>query len=262
MILIDTHTHLYLEHFDDDRQEVVRRAIDNDVKYMLLPNIDSKSIEPMKKLVREFPLNLFPMIGLHPTSVKADFQKELVLIEEEIKTSTFYAIGETGIDLYWDTTYEQEQKESLRQQIVFAYKYNLPIVIHSRNALKQIIDVLNEKSLPKVRGVFHCYPGDADTALEIVSMGYLIGIGGTLTYNKTELPAVIEAVGLKNILLETDAPFLPPVPFRGKRNESQYVKIIASKVAEIMNLPIETIAEKTTENAFDLFKIGNSKSEV
>jgi len=255
MILVDTHTHLYLDHFDNDRHEVVKRAIDNDVKFMLLPNIDAQSIEPLKKLVSEFPLNLFPMIGLHPTSVNNNYEKELAIIEEELKTDTYYAIGETGIDLYWDTTFEKEQKESLRQQIILADKYNLPIVIHSRNALQQIIDVLNEKSLPKIKGVFHCYPGDAKAAKDIVSKGYFIGVGGTVTYKKTELPDVIKAVGIENIVLETDAPFLPPVPFRGKRNESLYIRYVAEKVAEIMDVPIDKVAEKTTENAFTLFKM-------
>ena len=255
MILVDTHTHFYLEHFDNDRHEAVQRAIDNGIKFMLLPNIDAGSIEPLKKSAAEFPLNLFPMIGLHPTSVKDNYEEELAIIENELKTFTYYAIGETGIDLYWDTTFEKEQKEALRQQVILADKYNLPIVIHSRNALQQIMNVLKDKSLPQIKGVFHCYPGDAETAKEIVRMGYFLGIGGTVTYKKTELPAVINAVGLENIVLETDAPFLPPVPYRGKRNESLYIKYVAEKIAEIMNVSIEKVAEITTQNAFDLFKI-------
>jgi len=255
MILVDTHTHLYLDHFDNDRHDVVQRAIDNDVKYMLLPAIDSSTIVSLKELAGHFPLNLFPMAGLHPTSVKDDFEKELSFVEDELKKNTYYGIGETGIDLYWDTTYEKEQKEALRQQVILADKYNLPLVIHSRNALTQIMGVLNEKSLPKIRGVFHCYPGDAINAEEIVSMGYFIGVGGTVTYKKTDLPEVIKTVGLENIVLETDAPFLPPVPFRGKRNESLYIWFVAEKIAEILNLPVETVAEKTTKNALGLFKL-------
>ena len=255
MILIDTHTHLYLDHFDSDRAEVVQRAIDNDVKFMLLPNIDAESIEPMKQLAGKFPYNLFPMIGLHPTSVKTDYKKELEVIENELKTNSFCAIGETGIDLYWDKTYEEEQKEALRHQIILADTYNLPVVIHSRNALKEIIDVIEDKSLPKVRGVFHCYPGDVATAIKIVNMGYFIGVGGTLTYKKTDLPEVIKAVGLAHIVLETDAPFLPPVPFRGQRNESLYIKYVAEKIAEILNVNLEIVAEKTSNNAISLFSL-------
>jgi len=255
MLLIDTHTHLYLEHFDNDRSETVQRAIDNNVKCMLLPNIDAESIKPMMQLAKEFPHNLLPMIGLHPTSVKADYKNELAIVDKELKFNKFCAIGETGIDLYWDTTFEKEQKEALRHQIILADTYNLPIVLHSRNSLTQIVEVIEDKSLPRVGGVFHCYPGDTETALKIVDMGFYLGIGGTVTYKKTDLPDVIKAVGLKNIVLETDAPFLPPVPYRGKRNESMYVKIVAEKIAEILNVSLEEVAEATSCNAIKLFNL-------
>ncbi len=255
MIFIDTHTHLYLKRFDEDRDAMIKRAFDAQVKYMLMPNIDMASLAPMMKLHKKHPAHCLPMIGLHPTSVDKDFTDNLRHIRFQIENNHFYAIGETGMDLYWDATFIEEQKESLRQHILLADKYKLPIVIHSRNAMDEILEVINESALPTVAGVFHCYPGDAQTAVRIVDMGYKIGVGGVITYKKNNLTDVVKKVGLKHIVLETDAPFLPPVPHRGKRNESAYLPLVAKELARILKTDLQTVAEVTTQNATELFKI-------
>lgn len=253
MILADTHTHLYLENFDSDRHEVVKRALDSGVRYMLLPNIDENTLEPMLLLTQSFTGHLYPMAGLHPTSVKASYKSQLDIIENELKKGIYCAIGETGIDLYWDKTFEAQQKEALRCQIFMADTYKLPLVLHSRNALNEIINLLKDKSLPHTTGVFHCYPGSVEDARKVMDLGYIIGVGGTVTYKNCQLVDVVKFAGLNHIVLETDAPFLPPVPHRGKRNESLYVLHVAQKVSEILNIPIEEVAQKTTDNARRLF---------
>ncbi|MDD3876753.1 MAG: TatD family hydrolase [Bacteroidales bacterium] len=255
MIFVDTHTHLYLEQFDNDRNETVKRAVESGTKIMLLPNIDTASVKPMMEMAHLYQGICFPMIGLHPTSVKKSFHNDLIALELLLKKHTYCAIGEIGIDLYWDITFKNEQKEALRHQIKWAHNYNLPIVIHSRNALDDILNVLNENSLPKVRGVFHCYPGDSKTAEKLVEMGFMIGIGGVVTYKNSKMPDVIRTVGLNNILLETDAPYLTPIPFRGQRNESAYIPIIAQKISDILQIPLELVANQTTMNARKLFNL-------
>jgi TatD DNase family protein len=255
MILTDTHAHLYLNNFDDDRHEMIRRAIDKGVKYMLLPNIDKESILPMMELVHDFPENCFPMMGLHPTSVEINFQDQLEEVKSWLKKGKFYAIGEMGIDLYWDKTYFEQQKEAFRIQVELALEYDLPIVIHSRNSFDEIFELLDKVFKPGLKGVFHCFTGNLQQAEHIIGLGFMLGIGGVLTYKNSGLPEVMEAVSLDHILLETDAPFLAPVPFRGKRNESAFIPDIALKLAEIKKVPIEEIADKTTENASRLFKL-------
>ncbi|OQA02144.1 MAG: putative deoxyribonuclease YjjV [Bacteroidetes bacterium ADurb.Bin408] len=253
MILADTHTHLYLEQFDNDRQETVKRAMEGGVNYMLLPNIDENTIGPMLSLAESYPGHIYPMAGLHPTSVKASYKNQLDIIEKELQKGIYCAIGETGIDLYWDKTYATEQKEALRQQIYMAHAYKLPLVLHSRNALHEIISLLKDKSLPRTTGVFHCYPGSVEDAKKITDMGYLLGVGGTVTYKNCQLADVVKYMGLSSIVLETDAPFLPPVPHRGKRNESLYVQHVAQKVSDILNVPVSEVAQHTTDNAIRLF---------
>jgi TatD DNase family protein len=255
MILTDTHAHLYLNNFDDDRHEMIRRAIDKGVKYMLLPNIDKESILPMMELVHDFPENCFPMMGLHPTSVEINFQDQLEEVKSWLKKGKFYAIGEMGIDLYWDKTWFEQQKEAFRIQVELALQYDLPIVIHSRNSFDEIFELLDKVFKPGLKGVFHCFTGNLQQAEHIIGLGFMLGIGGVLTYKNSGLPEVMEAVSLDHILLETDAPFLAPVPFRGKRNESAFIPDIALKLAEIKKVPIEEIADKTTENASRLFKL-------
>ncbi len=255
MILIDTHTHLYLEEFDADRDQVVANAIERGVKYMFLPNINSKSIDGMLNLENKHPQNCFAMMGLHPTDVKEDYVRELKIIEEWLGKRKFIAIGEIGIDLYWDKTFKEEQIIAFKFQISLAQKYDLPIVIHSRESMKEIISALKSLETKKFKGVFHCFNGTLDDAHEVIKMGFHLGIGGVVTFKNGGLNKIVSEIDLKHLLLETDAPFLTPTPFRGKRNESAYTYYIAQKIAEIKNISIEEVAEITTENALKLFKV-------
>ncbi len=253
MILTDSHTHLYLEHFDKDRKEVINRAIDSGIEYMLLPNIDSKSVEGMLAVCKDFPENCFPMMGLHPTNVKEDFEKELENVKKWLDKKNFVAVGEIGIDLYWDKAFFEQQVIALKNQIDLAKKHQLPIVIHARNSMEEIFEVLEEVQTPDLKGVFHCFSGNLDDAFRAIDMGYYLGIGGVITYKKSNLPEIVREIELESILLETDAPFLSPVPFRGKRNESAYINYIAEKIAEIKSVSIQEVAEITTQNAKELF---------
>jgi TatD DNase family protein len=255
MILADTHAHLYLDAFDADRHDSVRRALALGVKYMLLPNIDAGSAEPMLDLCRAFPGRCFPMIGLHPTSVGPDFREQLGTMEEWLKKEKFVAIGEMGIDLYWDRTYFGEQKEAFRRQIELALMYDLPVVIHSRNSFPEIFSLLEEIRPEGLRGVFHCFTGDAAQAAHITGMGLHLGIGGVLTYKSSKLAEALEEVPVDRLLLETDAPFLAPAPHRGKRNESAFIPDIARKLAEVKGLTMAEVARITTENARKLFRL-------
>jgi len=262
MILTDSHAHLYLEQFDHDRHDVIRNAIAHDVRYMLLPNIDKDSILPMMDLVRAFPQNCFPMIGLHPTSVKGDYHVHLEAVKEWLKKEKFCAIGEMGIDLYWDKTYFREQQDAFRIQAELAMEHDLPLVIHSRNSFDEIFELLDEVYKPGLKGVFHCFTGTLKQAEHIIAMGFLLGIGGVLTYKNSGLAEVVEMISPDHFVLETDAPFLAPAPYRGKRNESAYTLEIAKKLAEIKRIKVEEVAEKTTRNALGLFKIPNPKHQI
>jgi TatD DNase family protein len=255
MFLIDTHTHLYLEEFDTDRHEMVKRAIQQGVNKMLLPNIDSGSIDGMLELCQAFPENCLPMMGLHPTSVKENFEEELKIVDEWLEKQKFYAIGETGIDLYWDKSHQKEQELAFIHQIKLAKKHKLPIVIHSRNSFDQLFAILENHIEPGLTGVFHCFTGNLDQAEKIINMGFMLGIGGVITFKNSGLDKVVDELTLDHIILETDAPFLAPVPYRGKRNESAYTQIIAQKIAEIKNITLEAVAEITSANARRLFKI-------
>lgn len=253
MIFIDTHTHLYLQDFDKDRHAVVRRAINAGVHGLLLPNIDSSSIEPMLGLQDAFPQNCFAMMGLHPTSVKQNWKEELEVVEEHLRLGKYCAVGEVGLDFYWDQTFRQEQENVFRRQIELAIVYKLPLVIHSRKALDEIIQIIKEMKDHKLTGVFHCFPGSPEQARQVVKLGFKLGIGGVITYKNSTLGNIVKEVGLEHILLETDAPFISPVPFRGQRNESAYVPVIAQKVADVFQVDVEAVAATTTQNALDLF---------
>ncbi|HPE33220.1 MAG TPA: TatD family hydrolase [Bacteroidales bacterium] len=254
MILTDTHTHLYLEQFDTDRDAMIQRALTAGVKYMLLPNIDSGTIPRMMDLCADYPEHLFPMIGLHPTDVKDNFESELAKISEILVKNKFYAIGETGIDLYWDKTFVGEQKTALIYQIQLAKQYELPVVLHVRNSFNEVIEVLNDVADQKLTGVFHCFTGSKEQADQIISYGFKLGIGGVLTYKNSGLDKVVAEIAMEHLLLETDSPFLAPVPYRGKRNESSYIKLIAEKLASIKGITPEEVAAETTKNASKLFK--------
>ena len=254
MIFTDTHTHLYLNAFDDDRANVVKKAVEQDVKYMLLPNIDSSSIDPMFELCKAFPENCFPMMGLHPTSVKENYKEELEIISGWFEKQNFIAIGEIGIDLYWDQSFQKQQEEAFRFQIDLALKNEIPIVIHSRDSFDEIFNVLEDYRGSGLKGVFHCFTGSLEQANKAIDLGFYLGIGGVLTFKNSGLDKVIAEIDLKHILLETDSPFLAPTPFRGKRNESAYINLVANRLSQIKNIDRKEIAKITTQNAIDLFK--------
>lgn len=252
--LIDTHAHLYSRKFDSDRPDMVRRAIAAGVTRMYLPNIDSESIDAMLALETEFPENCFAMMGLHPCSVQPDtYEKELALVEEWLGRRSWAGVGETGIDLYWDKTTLDIQKTAFARQIEWAKDLNLPIIIHSRESNEECLEVVQQGQDGRLRGIFHCFSGTADQARRMIDLGFMLGIGGTLTYPKSELPEVLRDIPLDQIVLETDAPYLPPVPHRGKRNESAYVRLVAEMLSEVKVLPVAQIAKKTTENALRMF---------
>ena len=254
MFFTDTHTHLYLNAFDDDRANVVKKAVEQDVKYMLLPNIDSSSIDPMFELCKAFPENCFPMMGLHPTSVKENYKEELEIISGWFEKQNFIAVGEIGIDLYWDQSFQKQQEEAFRFQIDLALKNEIPIVIHSRDSFDEIFNVLEDYRGSGLKGVFHCFTGSLEQANKAIDLGFYLGIGGVLTFKNSGLDKVIAEIDLKHILLETDSPFLAPTPFRGKRNESAYINLVANRLSQIKNIDREEIAKITTQNAIDLFK--------
>ena len=253
--LTDTHSHIYSEEFDKDRRDIVFNAHKAGVKKILLPNIDSTSIEAMMNLCKKFPHHIFPMMGLHPTSVEDDFESELQIVEQWLEKEKFYAIGEIGIDLYWDKTFLEEQITAFEKQIDLAIKYDLPIVIHARSSFDEIFEVLDRKYVPELRGVFHSFTGTLEQAKKITEQyKFYIGINGIVTFKNSKLPDVVKEIDVKHILLETDAPYLAPEPKRGKRNESAYMFYTARKVADIYGLDIKSISEITTKNALDLFR--------
>lgn len=256
MYFIDTHTHLYSTEFDSDRTEMVENAIKAGVKKLLLPNIDVASIEPMYRLCEEFPQNCFPMMGLHPGYVNENWEQDLLIIRKALDENKHIAIGEIGMDLYWDKTFIEEQKKAFRIQIEWAKELNLPIVIHARDAFDEIFEILDELNDAALTGVFHCFTGTLEQAQKINSYGgFYLGIGGVLTYKKSDLPSVLTEIPLEQIIVETDAPYLPPTPHRGKRNESKFLLHVAEKVAEVKNCSLLEVARITSENAEKLFQL-------
>lgn len=254
MLFIDTHAHLYSEEFDADRDEVIERAIKAGVTKILLPNIDSTSLVGLKSLIDKYPEQCYAMLGLHPCSVFENYQLELSSIEKMISEMPIKAIGEIGIDLYWDTTFKKQQEEAFIIQCNWANHLNIPVAIHTRNATAETIACLRQLD-KQPAGVFHCFGGTLEEANEIIGLGYSLGIGGVLTYKNSTLSTVLKDIDISYLVLETDAPYLSPVPYRGKRNESAYIPVIASKLAEIYNMPVELVAKKTSENARKLFSI-------
>jgi len=256
MNFIDTHSHIYLPDFNNDRTEVISNALKGGVNKILLPNIDSDSIDSMLGLCRAFPENCYPMMGLHPTSVKENVEAELTIVEKLLRDNSFIAIGEIGIDLYWDKTFLQEQEEAFRFQLALAKKHKLPIVIHSRDSFVELFRLLDQLNTPDLQGVFHCFTGTEAQAKKIVNeYGFKLGIGGVLTFKNSGLAEQIKNIGLEHLILETDAPYLAPLPHRGKRNQPAYIPIIAQKLADAKGVSIEKIAEVTTQNAIELFNL-------
>ncbi|TNF45328.1 MAG: TatD family deoxyribonuclease [Bacteroidetes bacterium] len=254
-MLIDTHSHIYSEDFNDDIEEVLQNAYNNDVKKIVLPNIDSGTIKRLLDLSNSYPHVCYPLMGLHPTSVSGDYKEELAVVEYWLDKHKFHGIGEIGIDLYWDRTYIEEQKEVFRYQIKLAKKRNLPIVIHVRDSFNEVVQIVNEEQDGSLSGVFHCFTGDNAEAQKIIDLGFLLGIGGVVTYKNSSLGQVLQNVDVNKLVLETDAPYLAPDPKRGRRNESAYLVYVAQKISEIYQLSIKEIAEITTANARKLFGI-------
>jgi TatD DNase family protein len=254
-MFIDTHTHLYSEQFNDDRTEMIQRAINAGVERMYLPNIDLGSIDGMHALEKEFPNNCFAMMGLHPCSVDANWESVLAEMRKHIDSRKYAAIGEIGMDLYWDKTFVEEQKAAFRLQIEWAKELGWPIVIHARDSFAEIFEVMDEAYDERLSGIFHCFTGGKEEVNHILKYdNFSFGIGGVVTYKKSDLPEVLPLIPLNKLVLETDAPYLPPTPFRGKRNESAYVLHTAEKVAEILGLPLSELRDITTTNARSIFQ--------
>ncbi len=255
LIITDTHTHLYSEAFDDDRNDMINRAMALGVSRFFIPAIDSTYTESMLKLEKDYPKNVFLMMGLHPTHVKENYKEELDHVEAMLATRSFYAIGEIGIDLYWDKTTLGMQREAFKHQIQLAKRHKLPIVIHCRDAFDEIFEVLEGEKGDDLYGIFHCFTGTLEQAQTAISYNMKLGIGGVATFKNGKIDQFLNQIPIKHIVLETDAPYLAPVPYRGKRNESAYILNVLEKLADIYNVPVNTIAEITTRNSKDVFKI-------
>ncbi|SFH41185.1 TatD family hydrolase [Pedobacter insulae] len=255
MLLTDTHTHLYYETDTDKQAQLMNRCFENHIERLFLPNVDTASIEMIDNLVSRYPNNCFAMAGLHPCDVKEDYQEQLGAIYASIIGRNVYAIGEIGIDLYWDKTTLQIQQDAFRQQIYWAKSLNLPIVIHCREAFDEVFEVLESERGEQLRGIFHCFTGNLEQAKKAIDLNFYLGIGGVVTYKKAGLDLVLNDIPIEHIVLETDSPYLAPVPFRGKPNESSYLIHIAQKVAEIYQLNLEEVADITTENSKKVFGI-------
>lgn len=254
-IFTDTHTHLYSEEFDQDRAEMIQRSINDGVTRMFVPSIDSKYTQKMYALEKQFPENIFLMIGLHPCYVKENYLEELAHVATELSKRKFSAIGEIGIDLFWDKSFLKQQQEVFKHQIQLAKKYKLAINIHCRDAFDEVFEVLESEKSSDLFGIFHCFTGDYDQAKRAINLGMKLGIGGVATFKNGKIDQFLNQIDLQNIVLETDSPYLAPVPFRGKRNESSYTVLIAQKLAEIYKIPISEIAKITTENSKAIFGI-------
>jgi TatD DNase family protein len=250
--MIDTHAHIYLPEFDNDRAKIIETARNTGITKILMPAIDSSTHVAMLKLEQRYP-DCISMIGLHPCSVKENYEEELKVVNNYIKKRSFIAIGEIGLDFYWDVSFREQQYDAFHRQIKTAIENNIPIAIHSRNAINECIEVVQQ--YPELTGVFHCFSGDVQQARQIIDSNFMLGIGGVVTFKNARLDKVIKQIGLKNVILETDAPYLAPVPFRGKRNEPAYTKIVAEMLSNIMGVPVEEIEKETTGNATTLFNL-------
>ena len=253
MIITDTHTHLYSKEFDKDRNDIIQRAVEDGITRFFIPAIDSSHTKSMYELEKNYPENIFLMMGLHPTSVNKDYQKELLHVEEELEKRKFCAVGEIGIDLYWDKTLLKEQQAAFKQQIRLAKKYQLPIVIHCRDAFQEVFDVLESEKGQDLFGIFHCFTGSFEDAKKAISYNMKLGIGGVVTFKNGGLDKFLAEIPLQHLVLETDSPYLAPAPFRGKRNESSYLKYVIEKVADIYGVSKEEVANITTQSSKEVF---------
>lgn len=255
MLLTDTHTHLYSEAFDEDRGAMIERALNIGIERFFIPAIDSTYADAMYDLEKKYPSNVFLMMGLHPTHVKENYKEELVFIEKQFEERPFFAVGETGIDLYWDKTHLKKQQEAFVYQIQLAKRHKLPIVIHCREAFDEIFEILESEKGDDLFGIFHCFTGNLEQAYKAISYNMKLGIGGVVTFKNGKINQFINQIDLKHIVLETDSPYLAPVPYRGKRNESAYLKQVVEKLSELYDKSPEEIAQVTTENSKRVFGI-------
>lgn len=256
MFFADTHAHIYAEAFKKDRSAILANAFSNDVKHIYMPNIDHTSIDGMLELEAQYPKNCFAMMGLHPCHVQKDFEKELYLVENWLSKRKFVAVGEIGLDLHWDKSTLDWQKEAFKIQIEWACKYDLPIIIHAREAFQEIITILKEskKHFSNLKGIFHCFSGNLEEAKEVLVLGnFYLGIGGVVTFKNGGLDAVLPHIDLKHLVLETDSPYLAPIPYRGKRNEPSYIPLIAEKIASLKRVSLEEVKEACFHNTHQLF---------
>lgn len=257
---IDTHAHLYLRQFDEDRDELMANCLKKGVNRICLPDIDSTTTESLREMVRDFPDFAFSMSGLHPCSVKEDVKDQLSHVRTQLTTFPQIAVGEIGLDYYWDKTYVEDQKKAYRLQIEWARELNLPVIIHSRDSLDDTIAIIEELSRGDLSGIFHCFNGDMTQAKRIVDVGFKVGLGGVITFKKVDMDDVLKWLPDESYVLETDAPYLAPTPYRGKRNESTYIPLIGEYLSGIKNYSLEVIAENTTRNAKELFQFERTKS--
>ena len=255
MQIIDTHTHLYLKQFNQDIDEVIKRAINIGVEKFIFPAIDSSYLKQMHDLQSKYSKNIYLMSGLHPVSVKENYKDELSLVVKSLKDHNYVAVGEIGIDLYWDKTFLKQQQDAFEFQIRLAISNDLPIVIHCREGFDEIFEILDAEKCEKLRGIFHCFTGTLDQAKRAINLGFKLGIGGVVTFKNGGIDKFINQISIDNIVLETDSPYLSPVPFRGKRNESSYIKYVLSKLSELYGISEEELAKLTTENSKKIFKI-------
>ena len=255
MKIIDTHTHLYLKQFKDDIDKVIQRSIDKGINKFIFPAIDSTHFDDMHDLKNKYPGSIYLMSGLHPVDVKENYKEELEFVANSLKSHSYVAIGEIGIDLYWDKTYLKQQQEAFEFQIRLAIKNDLPIVIHCREAFDEIFEILDKENCDKLRGVFHCFTGTLEQANRAIQLGFKLGIGGVVTFKNGGIDKFLNRIDLNHIVVETDSPYLAPVPYRGKRNESSYITYIIDKLSEIYGLPIKKIASVTTKNAEKVFAL-------
>ena len=255
MKIIDTHTHLYLKQFKDDIDKVIQRSIDKGINKFIFPAIDSTHFDDMHDLKNKYPGSIYLMSGLHPVDVKENYKEELEFVVNSLKSHSYVAIGEIGIDLYWDKTYLKQQQEAFEFQIRLAIKNDLPIVIHCREAFDEIFEILDNENCDKLRGVFHCFTGTLEQANRAIQLGFKLGIGGVVTFKNGGIDKFLNRIDLNHIVLETDSPYLAPVPYRGKRNESSYITYVIDKLSEIYGLPIKKIASVTTKNAEKVFAL-------